>query len=415
MFDKNDPSFQKLWVDLKPLYERYRVKDAQHGRKISKELILVDYKPVTRIINNSIHYAFLRLDTDSISVIFKRSYRSADENYMDTPAKAKAYTQLLFDFDRGFSDTRFIRESLVDLGIEHEFTDVPVTLKYIGVIPEINAVLIFTSAFESLHDTIRNNLATDDFMNKWGYKITGGEYDERELMNLIYNNRMILSNLDMGEYYSRFYSKSITENLKLFNILTEFIPMYYKFENIYNPLLTQEVQMKFDHLKTELTNVDMSDFYNSIIKGKLRPVDKSERYILWTRRLLYYIVTGIMVNSVRDGAQQDEYSFKFFNTMIYDLMLHAVDDKMFFDATGKYYLYYMRNENDTVQITYIGKHRRVKNMGSESEEEIDGIAAAKVLYQLRFANSVVTLADLGSWIANAKRLPLTVLSRVELE
>lgn len=385
----------------------------------SRELILVDYMPVCKYIENVAHYAYLDFiggGKGKLRVIYKRNARTSDQSQ----GVAAEYFE---DFIKRLSVPRIIRNWLKTFNIEFKDPEKSYenNLSHLGLIEEVNGVLLLSDEFSAVQKLISEGTLAGGTINLFGFELDkelkfsdGSIVSLQDWLTRAYNNYMLSANLALGDYYTRFVQIGIDQRKKPFVLFNQFVPMIYKFNNVFNPITDTQILAYCKKTYPILNKcLEYSDFYNTVIQTKLQSMDPSEsnevsRGIFRMTRRFYQSATG---TTCEVDNKHDYFSFAFHNALLYDVILRRGGMNWFMDLQCAWYMYYDEAESGLINVIRFSK--ALTEAPNSKVFRLDtGYKKCAVEYFLTIIKSS-TIADIRAFILNKGPLSFDDINKID--
>lgn len=333
------------------------------------QLILINYKPIVRYREGLKEYLYVDVYDNKGSVYFlqRRSTPTERENKKGVRSEGlfddivKIYVnsdEFVYDLTRLMhcGVVNKLGEVLTDVeGKEAVIIDEggDIEINYSRRNLELQAILIFTRDFQLFERAViaQSNVnrfgryVLNEVMNWKGEELTPSVW-----MHIAYNSYMLYRNIELTDYY---YTHLVRPNSDMFFeinrvcVFDEFIPLGFKFSDIHNPILNDEVIFE-SYSKI---------FKNGLKAGPLPMVggskvsfssvqDDSETYGLYTTRYELTSLFGVSVGRYKVNEVQDllpiktkkqtidYYSPSYFLTILYTQLVESSDKGDWFSLVG---------------------------------------------------------------------------------
>jgi hypothetical protein len=378
-------------------------------RKSSKELLLVNYMPVTRIVNNVIMYAFLNCTSDGINVCYKKSPNAFNPL---SPVESKSASNLAYEnFNDFVTDNtysllrRFFNEHDVEVSVSAN-TSIDNSIKSYHIIEELDAVLLITNEFSALEELCKgDNFNSTSEIDISGFllpsvvksSLMSVEQTSINWLRICYYNYLVKANLELGEYYHNFVGYSMGCQRKLFVLLQEFVPFMYKFQGIPNVLSDSEIWDRIPEKYPVFSSWEISDFYGSVCRRRITDrVSERDRFVCYMSRSFYLKIIGA---NPKITNTTDTFSYKRYNAPIYDTILRGLGYNIFWNMTSPGYVWYTPQDSGTLSILRYDSRPAPSVYQSF---QVNGLSMLVIEYYLKLVGHI-TLTDLAA-IVNSVHL-----------
>lgn len=213
---------------INAIHELFGIKETQ-GNAINLHLLIVDYLPVTRIIDNLELYGFIDVASENMDVYFKQTIKSKSILKM-------TLSEVLEEFKTLYLCKRAGVLAANEVIVNH--FNKPTRFN------SLNAVLITSMEMTNLRE-----LVLDD---NTSFRLMDFEPTTEQCSTLknFYNSYMLYANIVLTDY--TFMTKTTrTKDCPLIFLLDEFVPLIYEFRGIDNPLFRVQRSITYPEQTTD--------------------------------------------------------------------------------------------------------------------------------------------------------------------